>query len=134
MRDIKLTKQEEDFYLGHKILGFEYEVIEDGKPKKVYDITINDFNGIEVFHIVEDGGIKIGNVRQGINATKRFMDDALRLQETEESYYNNFDIDKYVDIYKDKANIESVMRMIEDKKSKRILLEKVRFLKEANLI
>jgi hypothetical protein len=127
---MKLTKQEEDLHLGHQIEGFEYEVIEDDKPKKVYDIIIKDFNGIDVFHVVDDSGIKIGNIRQGINAAKRLMDDALRLQEAEEVHYNMFDIDKY----KDTANIEKVMKMIEDKKSKRIFLEKVKFLKEANLI
>lgn len=131
---MKLTKQEEDLHLGHQIEGFEYEVIEDDKPKKVYDIIINDFNGIELFHVVDDSGVKIGNIRQGINAAKRLMDDTLRLQEAEEVHYNMFDINKYVETYKDKANVKKVMRMIEDKKSKRIFLEKVKFLKEANLI
>jgi hypothetical protein len=130
----KLTKHEEDSHLGHEIVANEYEVIEDNKPKKVYDIIIKDINKIEEFHVVDDSGIKIGNTRQGINAAKRFIDDALRLQEEEEQHYNSFDINKYVETYKGKVNVEYVMQLIEKKKSERHLLEKVRFLREANLI
>jgi hypothetical protein len=130
----KLTKHEEDSHLGHEIVANEYEVIEDSKPKKVYDIIIKDINKIEEFHVVDDSGIKIGNTRQGINAAKRFIDDALRLQEEEEQHYNSFDINKYVETYKGKVNVEYVMQLIEKKKSERHLLEKVRFLREANLI
>lgn len=125
---MKLVKSAVETYLGHEIVADEYETVEDGKPKMAYDVFVKDFNGHNTFRVVDDGGIKIGNIRQAINATKRFMDDVLRLQETEELYYNNFDLSKY------KGNKEYVMQLIEDKKSKRILLEKVRFLKEANLL
>jgi hypothetical protein len=130
----KLTKHEEDSHLGHEIVANEYEIVEDNKPKKVYDIIIKNIDNIEEFHVNDDGGIKIGNIRQGINAAKRFIDDSLRLQEAEEQHFNNFDVDKYIETYKDKANVEYIMQLIENKKSERYLLEKVRFLKEANLI
>lgn len=125
---MKLVKSAVETYLGHEIVADEYETVEDSKPKMAYDVFVKDFNGHNTFRVVDDGGIKIGNIRQAINATKRFMDDVLRLQETEEAHYNNFDLSKY------KGNKEYMMQLIEDKKSKRIFLEKVRFLKEANLI
>ena len=131
---MKQVKSSEETYLGHVIVANEYEIVEDGKTKMTYAVFIKDFNGCESFSVVDDGGIKIGNIRQAINATKRLMDDTLRLQEAEELYYNNFDIDKYVETYKEKANVKYLSKLLEEKKSKRILLEKVRFLKEADLI
>jgi hypothetical protein len=81
----EIIEQKSIEHLSYKIDVTEYAEdtgeVKNGKPVliKRQVVTINNFNGFKHFNVCDDNGTKINTVNEGINAAKRLIENAKRL-------------------------------------------------------